>query len=213
MNVHFIGKPCSGKGRLGKHHLTQVLAEKGFPVFFAGTGDAVRFKLENDPAFARQFKAKTERRGLLDDGQLWSLVQELIARNNIPLNDPDAVILWDCVLRNAAQTRRMSREGILQPGDLVIYIEVTDATAKKKLRLRMKEENRSDDNTKAHDEGVRRFNASLHEVLGAIHESGATLVTVNANLPLDKWLANARKQMFDHFQAHGFTAQGTPVAA
>ncbi len=212
MNVHFIGKPCSGKGRLGEH-LIEVLRQNGFPAFYAGTGAAVRFKIETDPAFARQFRAKIERRSLLDDGQLWTIVQELIVRNNIPLNDPDVVILWDCVLRNAAQTRRMSQEGILQPGDLVIYVEVTDATAKMKLQLRREEQHRTDDNTDAHDEGVRRFNASLHEVLGAIRESGATLVTVNANLPLEKWLANARKQMFDHFQAQGFTAQGTPVAA
>jgi len=212
MNIHLIGKPCSGKALLTEH-LRNSLAVFGCSIYYVGTGEAIRKKIAADEKFRKLCADKVAVRAFLDDGHLWQVVMELIQTEKIPYLDPNVVILWDCVLRNAAQVRRMNTEGILDLDDLVLHLNASDNTTRNNLALRQKRLGRTDDNPEAHSEGVRRYNAHHREVTKAIDESGATLRIVNANLPSTRWLAIAEKAVRDHFMACDFSPTVTSTFA
>jgi adenylate kinase family enzyme len=206
MNIHILGKVCSGKGHFGGF-LRDKLSERGVQVFSVGTGKAIRDRMESDRVFRKLVQQTIAERGLLADQILWNVVNDYMKENGIPrVLGENQCTIWDCVLRNSAQVVRMGAEGILTPDDIVFHIDVSDDVTWENLRTRMAAEGRSDDKEELHREGLRRFAKNLHSVLGAIREIGCPVERINGNLEKEVWPRIGLSKALGYLRVHAVHA-------
>lgn len=126
----FVGVPGAGKGTQAK-----LLERDGFK--HISTGDLIRRAFKKGNPLVMPYKEKIENGGFLPDEELYKLVQVEIEN----INDFNGYIL-DGAVRNVPQAKTALSKGWV---DEVLFFDLTELDAEKRLLKRSEFENRVDD--------------------------------------------------------------------
>ena len=164
--ILFIGPPGSGKGTqsklLSQYELTQI-----------STGDLIRRAWREEDSGIMQYKSHIENGGFLPDREIFELIYKEIGN----LSGAKGYIL-DGAIRNVSQARTALQKNLV--GE-VLFFELSEEEAMKRLRKRFLIEGRKDDSPEAISRRIMEYKTQTEPAILYMIENGMFVNPVNAS--------------------------------
>jgi len=169
-NVILLGKPGCGKGTLAK----SLVSKYGYSLI--STGDILREEKKSGSEIGKKINDILGKGNLVPDEIIFEIIREKIKSVNPP-------VIIDGTPRTVAQGEFLDK--VTDVG-LVLYIDVSDETAKERIKSRGKSSGREDDkDPKIAEKRLKQYREET-EPLVDFYKSGNRLVVIDGETTADE---------------------------